>query len=283
MQYVINIYLQNSCEIIFNNTKRGDPMESIISITIFILGLLIGSFLNVCIYRIPRGESIAYPPSHCTSCGNNIKSYDLIPVISWIFLSGKCRSCGEKISIRYALVELATAILFLLTYFRYGVSIFLLRYLILIPFLLVIAMIDYDTMEVYTTTTWLAIAMGAVLLGVNFYMREQVATYVYGALLGAGIIIIIILLSKLILGTEGMGWGDAEICGLCGLFLGFKLTLIMIFFSFIIGGVIGVYLLRFKKKNGRSEMPFGPSIIMAAFLSILWGDKILNWYLGTLN
>ncbi|MBZ9688433.1 prepilin peptidase [Clostridium estertheticum] len=258
-------------------------MESIISITIFILGLLIGSFLNVCIYRIPRGESIAYPPSHCTSCGNNIKSYDLIPVISWIFLSGKCRSCGEKISIRYALVELATAILFLLTYFRYGVSIFLLRYLILIPFLLVIAMIDYDTMEVYTTTTWLAIAMGAVLLGVNFYMREQVATYVYGALLGAGIIIIIILLSKLILGTEGMGWGDAEICGLCGLFLGFKLTLIMIFFSFIIGGVIGVYLLRFKKKNGRSEMPFGPSIIMAAFLSILWGDKILNWYLGTLN
>ena len=255
-------------------------MESIFPITIFILGLLIGSFLNVCIYRIPRGESIAYPPSHCTTCGNDIKSYDLIPVISWIFLRGKCRNCGQKISIRYALVELATAILFLLTYFQYGVSIFLLRYLILIPFLIVIAMIDYDTMEVYTTTTWLAIAMGIILLGVNFYLGEPVVTYVYGAILGAGTIIIIILLSKLILGTEGMGWGDAEICGICGLFLGFKLTFLMLFFSFIIGGVVGVYLLRFKKKNGRTEMPFGPSIIMATFLIIIWGDKILNWYLG---
>jgi len=257
-------------------------MEIIFPITIFILGLLIGSFLNVCIYRIPRGESIAYPPSHCTSCGSNIKSYDLIPVISWIFLSGKCRSCGQKISIRYALVELATAILFLLTYYQYGVSIFLLRYLILIPFLIVIAMIDYDTMEVYTTTTWLAIAMGTILLGVNFYLGEPLVTYVYGALLGGGTITIIIMLSKLILGTEGMGWGDAEICGLCGLFLGFKLTLMMMFFSFIIGGVIGVYLLKFKKKNGRSEMPFGPSIIIATFLIIIWGDKILNWYLSTL-
>ena len=155
------------------------------------------------------------------------------------------------------------------------------RYLILIPFLIVIAMIDYDTMGVYTTTTWIAIAVGIVFLGVNFYMGEPVATYVYGGLLGAGIIIFIILLSKLILGTEGMGWGDAEICGLCGVFLGFKLTLLMMFFSFIIGGAIGVYLLKVKKKNGRTEMPFGPSIIMAAFLMMIWGDKILNWYRGT--
>lgn len=258
-------------------------MESIFPITIFIFGLLIGSFLNVCIYRIPRGESIAYPPSHCTSCGNNIMSYDLIPVISWIFLRGKCRSCGQKISARYALVELTTAILFLLTYFQYGLSISLLRYLILIPFLVVIAMIDYDTMEVYTTTTWLAMATGIVLLGVNFYLGQPIVTYIYGGLLGAGTITFIILMSKLILGQEGMGWGDVEICGLCGLFLGFKLTLMMMFFSFIIGGVVGVYLLWFKKKNGRAEMPFGPSIIMAAFLTIIWGDKILNWYLGTLQ
>ncbi|MFT5871675.1 MAG: leader peptidase (prepilin peptidase)/N-methyltransferase [Clostridium sp.] len=258
-------------------------MESIFPITIFILGLLIGSFLNVCIYRIPRGESIAYPPSHCTSCGNDIKPYDLIPVLSWIFLRGKCRGCGEKISSRYALVELATAILFLLTYYQYGLNISLLKYLILIPFLIVIAMIDYDTMDVYTTTTWIAIVVGIALLGVDFYLGQPVATYVYGGLLGAGTITFIILMSKLILGVEGMGWGDAEICGLCGLFLGFKLSLIMMLLSFIIGGVIGVYLLRFKDKNGRSEMPFGPSIIMATFLMIIWGDKILNWYIGTFN
>ncbi|MGV8979784.1 prepilin peptidase [Clostridium sp.] len=258
-------------------------MENIFPITIFILGLLIGSFLNVCIYRIPRGESIAYPASHCTSCGNDIKFYDLIPVLSWIFLRGKCRNCQEKISIRYALVESVTAILFLLNYFQYGISIYLLKYLILVPFLIVIAMIDYDTMEVYTVTTWMAIAVGIILLGVNFYLGEPIATYIYGALLGAGTIATIILLSKLIIGTEGMGWGDAEICGLCGLFLGFNLTLLMMFFSFIIGGIIGVYLLKFKNKNGRSEMPFGPSIILAALLMMIWGDRILNWYLGTFN
>ncbi|HZK71832.1 MAG TPA: prepilin peptidase, partial [Clostridia bacterium] len=124
-------------------------MEIIFVIYIFIFGLLIGSFLNVCIYRIPRGENIAYPASHCTSCGNKIKSYDLIPVLSWIFLRGKCRGCDEKISSRYALVESATAILFLLTYYQYGLDISLLKYLMLIPFLIVIAMIDYDTMDVY--------------------------------------------------------------------------------------------------------------------------------------
>lgn len=255
-------------------------MEIIFPITIFILGLLIGSFLNVCIYRIPRGESIAFPPSHCTSCGNDIKSYDLIPVISWILLGGKCRNCKEKISSRYALVELITATLFLLTYFQYAVSISLLKFLILIPFLIVIAMIDYDSMEVYTTTTWLAIAIGIIFIGVNFYLAQPVATYIYGGLLGAGIITFIILGSKLILGQEGMGWGDAEICGLCGLFLGFKLTFMMLFFSFIIGGGVGVYLLTFKKKKGRSEMPFGPSIIMATFLIMIYGEKILNWYLN---
>lgn len=255
-------------------------MEFGFGIIIFILGLLIGSFLNVCIYRIPRGENIAYPPSHCTACRANIRAYDLIPVFSWIFLRGKCRSCSEKISIRYALVEGVTAILFLLTYFQYGISIYLLKFLILIPFLIVIAMIDYDTMEVYTTTTWFAIGLGIILLGVNFYLGQSVVTYIYGGILGAGTIIFIILLSKLLLGTEGMGWGDAEISGLCGLFLGFKLTLLMMFFSFIIGGAVGVYLLRFKKQNGRSEMPFGPSIIMATFLMMLWGEKILTWYLN---
>ena len=256
-------------------------MEIIFIIYIFIFGLLIGSFLNVCIYRIPRGENIAYPSSHCTSCGNDIKYYDLIPVLSWVILRGKCRNCGEKISSRYALVELTTAILFLLTYLQYGISIYLLRFLILIPFLIVMAMIDYDTMEVYTITTWLAIAMGFVILGVNFYLGEPTLTYLYGGLLGAGTITFIILMSKLILKTEGMGWGDVEISGLCGLFLGFKLTFAMMFFSFMIGGIIGIYLLKFKKKNGRSEMPFGPSIIMAAFIMMIWGDKILNWYLGT--
>lgn len=127
-------------------------MISIISV---IFGLLIGSFLNVCIYRIPREESIAFPPSHCTNCNSEIKRYDLIPVISYIFLKGRCRNCKAKISIRYPLIELITSLLFLAVYIKFGLSFELIKYLFFIPLMIVICMIDLDTFEVYFKNTLL--------------------------------------------------------------------------------------------------------------------------------
>lgn len=243
-------------------------------IFILVLGLLIGSFLNVCIYRIPRGESIAYPPSHCTNCGNNIKSYDLIPVISYIFfLQGKCRYCGEKISIRYPITELFTGVVFMLNYKYYGMSMEFIKFAVLSCFLIVIGMVDFDTTDVYFKTTMSGIIVGIVFLIVYYFNGYNIWTYILGALIGGGFISLIILI------TGGMGWGDAEICFLTGLYLGWKLTVLMLFLSIILGAVIGILLIATKKKSRKDYIPFGPYIALGAMIAMIWGEKILKWYL----
>jgi leader peptidase (prepilin peptidase)/N-methyltransferase len=242
------------------------------ALLIFILGLLIGSFLNVCIYRIPRDESVSYPPSHCTGCGARIKPYDLFPVFSYILLKGKCRSCGEKISIRYPLIELLVGFLFIALYITYGISFELLKFMILIPFVVVIGFIDLETTDVYFKTTLTGSIAGIILLILGNYLGRGIWEYVYGALLGVGVISLIVIL------TRGMGWGDAEICFLCGIFLGLKLTLLMLFISFVIGGAIGVILIIFKKKSPKDYIPFGPFITLAALFCIYFGESLLGWY-----
>jgi len=172
----------------------------ILIIYIFTLGLLIGSFLNVCIHRIPKGESIVFPPSHCTSCGNRIKPYDLIPVISWLILRGKCRNCGEKVSFRYAFIELLTGLLFVAVYLRYGFTFDTIKFISLIPFLIVIGAIDMDTTDVYSVTTWPGIALGVVFMLIGLYMGIPIKTFILGGVFSGGLISIIILI------TKGMGW-----------------------------------------------------------------------------
>lgn len=243
---------------------------------IFLLGLLIGSFLNVCIYRIPREESIAFPPSHCTSCGYQLKWYDLFPVLSWAFLRGRCRQCRESISWRYPLIELVTGVLFVLTYMKYGISLEALKFIILICLLIVIGMVDFDTTDVYLKTTLTGIIFGIIFLFFGKYLGGSIVDYIYGALLGGG------LISLIIITTRGMGWGDAEICFMCGLFLGLRLTILMLFLSFIIGGTAGVLLILLKKKSRRDYIPFGPYISLAAIITILYGGEILGWYLSLL-
>lgn len=245
-----------------------------IGFLLFILGLLIGSFLNVCIYRIPRGENISYPPSHCTGCGARIKPYDLFPLISYILLGGKCRNCGRGISIRYPLIELLIGLLFLALYFVYGVSFELLKFIIFIPFIVVIGFIDLETTDVYFKTTLSGSIAGIILIITGKFIGYNVWEYIYGALLGGGVIAIIVLL------TRGMGWGDAEICFLCGLFLGLRMTLLMLFISFVFGGIFGAVLLILRKKSRKDYIPFGPFITLAALFCIYFGERILNWYLS---
>lgn len=235
-------------------------------------GLIIGSFLNVCIYRIPKGDSIAFPPSHCFNCGKKIKWYDLFPVVSYIILGGKCRFCKDKISIRYPLIELATGVLFGALYLSYGFSIELLRYAILIPFLIVIGMIDLDTTDVYDVTVFIGIACGIVFIGYTFITNGDFLSFIYGGLLAGGVITLIILL------TKGMGWGDAEICLLCGLFLGLRLTIVMMMLSFVIGGIVGIFLIVTKIKSRKDYIPFGPFIAAATIITIFLGNNIINWY-----
>lgn len=248
-------------------------METIYLIYSVILGLVIGSFLNVCIYRIPREESIAFPPSHCTNCGYRLKWYDLIPLFSYLILRGKCRKCGEKISFIYPLIELITGILFGKLYLKFGFTIEFFKYATLFSVMIVIGMIDYFTTDVYFKTIVFGTIAGAIfILLEKLYYNNWILTYVFGALLGAGIIWLIFII------TKAMGEGDIEICFVAGLFLGFKLTSIMILMSFIFGGFIGVILIVLKIKDRKDYIPFGPFIALSTIVTILYGDVILKWY-----
>lgn len=245
------------------------------AIIIFLFGLIIGSFLNVCIFRIPAGESIAFPPSHCSKCKRNLKPIDLIPVLSYLFLGGKCRYCKTKISIRYPLVELLTGFLYLGVYEYYGISFFMIKYLVLITFLIVISLIDYDTQDVYAVTTYPAILIGIIFALIEkFYFGESILNYILGCLIAAGIIF---LISKL---TGAMGSGDIEIHAIAGIFLGWKLAIINIFLSFIIGGVWAISEILLRKKKREDYIAFGPAIGISTIILIFFGNIILPMYFG---
>ncbi|WP_102401012.1 prepilin peptidase [Haloimpatiens massiliensis] len=249
-------------------------------ILIFILGLLFGSFFNVCIYRIPREESIAFPPSHCTNCGNKLKPIDLIPVISYLFLKKKCRYCGEKISLRYPMIELFTALTWLIIYVIYGYSIITIKYIFLFSCILVIGIIDYDTQEVYFSTSLVGIMGGSIFIIVEAFMYKTTVTpygyilkdYILGGIIPAAIIAIIAF------ATKGMGWGDVEIMFMCGLFFGIKESLLLMLLSFIVGGVIGTILLITKKKGRKDTVAFVPFIAVASVIVMLWGENLIKWY-----
>jgi leader peptidase (prepilin peptidase)/N-methyltransferase len=248
-----------------------------IGILVFILGLVIGSFLNVCIYRIPRGESISFPPSHCTDCKTQIKPYDLIPVISYLFLGGKCRHCGSKISIKYPALELFTSIIFLLIYNQYGLSIELIKFLILAVFLIIIAFIDLNTQDVYAVTTYPCFFIGVVFVLIDkFYLHSDISTYLIGLLIGIGVFGFISILT----GAMGMGTGDIEIAAICGIYLGWSNTLITMFFAFIIGAIVGVSLIALKKKGRKDPIAFGPFLAIGTMIAMLYGDKIIKIYLN---
>ena len=249
-------------------------MNNFFMLYVFIVGLILGSFYNVCIYRIPKEESIAFPPSHCTNCNTRLKPVDLIPVFSYIFLKGKCRYCNDKISPRYALVELFTGIVFLGLYLKYGLTFEFIKYAVLVSFLIVIGMIDYDTTDVYFITTLSAMLVGAIFVVVEFFLGGNITSFIYGALLGGGAITLIILL------TKGMGWGDVEICFLAGLYIGLANTVFMLLLSFIIGGIMGVALIAAKVKSRKDYIPFGPFIALSAIVTSLFGNKIIDWYIN---
>jgi leader peptidase (prepilin peptidase)/N-methyltransferase len=240
---------------------------------IVVLGLVIGSFLNVCIYRIPKEESIAFPPSHCANCNHKLMPIDLIPVFSYIFLRGKCRYCKEKISARYPLIETLNALLYLIIYFKFGIVLVTLKYCILASILIVIGMIDYDTQFVFTSTT----IFGGIIAGI--FIMIQAIVYkvgiidlILGGAIGLGIIGAIVFL------TKGMGEGDIEIAALCGLFLGVKGILLSLFLAIIIGGIIGIIILALKLKKAKEKIAFGPCIAIGSLISMIWGVEILKFY-----
>lgn len=240
---------------------------------IIILGLVIGSFLNVCIYRIPVEESIAFPPSHCSKCKHDLSPIDLVPVLSYIFLRGRCKYCKESISIRYPLIESLNGILYLIVYLKFGLTLIALKYCILVSLLVVIGMIDYDTQFVFTSTTIFGgiIAVIFIIIQATIYKNGSV-DLIIGGIIGFGIIGLIVFL------TKGMGEGDIEIATVCGLFLGVKGILLGLFLAIIIGGIVGIIILALKLKKAKEKIAFGPCIAIGSLISMLWSAEILKLY-----
>jgi len=235
----------------------------------------LGSFFNVCIYRIPRGESIIYPPSHCPKCGTFLKLYDNIPVVSYILLRGRCRYCGARISPIYPLVETLTGILYVFSYIYYGkdlISFF--SALTFVSFLVIITFIDLSHMIIPDVLVFPGIALG---LSFSFLKGKPLFfDGLLGGLIGGFTIFIIIFLSR-----GGMGEGDIKLSAMIGSFLGVKYIIMTLILSFIIGGIIGVILLILKIKGRKDPIPFGPFLALGGIISLFWGDILANmwgWY-----
>ena len=247
-------------------------------ILIFILGLIVGSFSNVCIYRIPRNESIIYPASHCPKCSTTIRPRDNVPLLSYIILKGRCRNCGSKISIQYPLVELLTGIIYLIIYLIYGLSIQSLIYIILSSALIIIAFIDLNEQIVPDVISLPGIGAGLIL---SFFVPYiSFINSVLGVFVGGGIILIIGLVGSAIFKKEAMGGGDVKLAAMVGAFLGWKYVILALFLGFFIGALAGIFLVLSKIKNREDMVPFGPFIALGSFITILCGEKILVWYVG---
>jgi len=243
-----------------------------ISTFVFIFGTFIGSFLNVCIYRIPRKLSIVLPRSYCTKCETPIAWYNNIPLLSYLSLGAKCRSCHEKISPRYFLIEALTGILFLVFYRFFGLSPELFVYLVLVSGLIVATFIDFEFQIIPDR-----ISLGGAILGLvvaYFLPHITLKDSFIGFLLGGGMIYLIGALGSIVFKKEAMGGGDVKFLAMIGSFIGWQQVLLVFFIAPFFGSIVGLYM-KFKYKE--SLIPYGPFLSMAAVLVILYGDEILKW------
>lgn len=261
-------------------------MEIIIPVLIFITGLIAGSFFNVVICRLPREKSIVFPRSSCNSCGTTLKAMDLIPVLSFIFLGGKCRYCNAKISFRYPFVELLTGIVYVILYIKYGLSIDFIFTVYLMSVLIIVFFIDLDHMIIPNELVLAGLFGGIVFFALRFLYNDRLLdgapwySPILGMLVTSGFLLLIALIGMAVYGTDAFGMGDVKIFIPIGLTLGLKLAVMALVFSVFIGGLTGLFLIVTGLKHRKSQIPFGPFIVSGTFLSILLGNTFLNWYLG---
>jgi len=259
-----------------------------ISLIFLITGLIFGSFMNVLIYRLPYGKSVVWPGSSCPRCGYKIKFYENIPVLSYIFLKGRCANCKCRISFRYPFVEITTGVLFFLVYTYFGLTLLTFKMLVFVFLLLTIAFTDYftslDSEHFECGVIPVILTRGGILLGIvlSFLVKPEILTIVnslLGAVVGGFIIWFPGYVYKLITKKEGMGAGDVELFGMIGAFLGYKPMFIILFLSSIVGALIGALII-FIKKDKNFPIPFGPFISLATLVYIFYGDRLVRGYLN---
>lgn len=239
-------------------------------IIIFMFGIVIGSFLNVCIYRIPLKEDIVKERSHCMSCGYKLEWYDLVPLLSYLFLRGRCRKCKAKLSAQYPLIEAANGILYVLIVIVNGVNVESLLYCLLISALLTLSVIDFRTYEIPIGINIFILTLGLIRIITDL---SNWLTYLIGFLAVSIFLAVIYYVSK----GRGIGGGDVKLMAVCGLVLGWKLIILAFFLGCILGAVIHVA--RMKISGEDHVLAMGPYLSAGVFIAMLWGDQMIEWYL----
>ncbi|MBV9043043.1 MAG: prepilin peptidase [Acidimicrobiia bacterium] len=254
-------------------------MTAFVTVACGVFGLAVGSFLNVVIYRVPRKESVVHPRSRCPGCGTQLAERDNIPVVSWVLLHGKCRTCGEPISARYPLVELLTAALFVTAALRFGLDWVLPAYLIFFASLVAITFIDLEHYiipnRVLYPTVFIAIPL-LVLAAATQDQWHNLERALLGAVLAWSFFLVLHLISP-----RGMGFGDVRLSFLLGLFLGWldlRHVFLGVFVGFLLGSIVGLVLMALRRRGRRDHIPFGPFLAAGAVIAVLFGTSILGWY-----
>ena len=242
-----------------------------------ILGLAVGSFLNVCIHRLPRKASIVQPPSSCPNCGYMLRWIDNIPVVSYVMLGGRCRKCRQSISIRYPIIELVTMAVFVLHYFVFGLDIILVPRLLFASILIVLFAIDLEHHLLPNVITLPGIVVG---LAFSAMLPPGLLNALLGVLAGGGILWLIGEAYYRYSGQEGMGGGDVKMLAMIGAFLGWKLVILTLVLSSFLGAIIGVLVIAARRGGMKHALPYGTFLSLAALTASLVGSHIVDWYLS---
>lgn len=246
---------------------------------VFVIGAIIGSFLNVCIYRLPKGRSVIVPGSHCPNCGAKIHWFDNIPILAYLFLGARARCCKARISFRYFIVEVITAFVFLALFLSFGLSAKFFAYLALVSGLIVATFVDFEIQEIPDEVSVGGLVAGLVLsIAFPSILNEPSRLGGFlnsfsGALAGGAMIYAMGMLGEFAFKKEAMGGGDVKLLAMIGAFIGWKLTLLTFFVAPLFGSVVGVIL---KIRQGKDVIPYGPYLSLAAVFSIFFGDKLIK-------
>jgi len=242
-----------------------------------LFGLMIGSFLNVCIHRLPKEESIARPGSHCPKCKTPIRFYDNIPLLSYLLLGGKCRHCKAPISIQYPIVEAITSLSSFFLFITFGVSLSFFYYFSFVAALIAITVIDLYHQIIPDVISLPGIVIG--LLGSLVIPQITFWSSLIGVLSGGGSLFLVATVYQWLFKREGMGGGDVKLLAMIGAFLGWKAVILNIFLSSFIGSIIGITVMLIKGKDFKYAIPFGPFLALGAVISLFWGENLISWYL----
>ena len=246
----------------------------ILTMVIFLFGLVVGSFANVCIHRLPRKESVVLPRSHCPACYSTIHILDNIPIISYIVLSGKCRDCDIRISPIYPAIEIVTAVLLMAGFFKFGVSFEFFVYTVVAPLLVIITAVDIEHQIIPDIITLPSIALGLI---AGIYTIGFVDS-ILGLLIGGGLFYLLAVLSN-----GGMGGGDIKYIAAAGALLGWQKVLLVIFIGAFLGSIVGLFQIAVHKKSRKSMIPFGPFLATGTLITLFYGNFLIRLYLEHLG